>query len=225
MSMSEVTMPTIRILIVDDHTLFRQGIRKVLDAEGDIEVMGEASDGSQAIALAAELAPDVVLMDIAMPGMDGLEATRRILEGAPNTRVLVLTALDEEAYVMGALRAGARGYLLKDTDWRELAGAIRTVHRGGALLSPAVTEHVLNAFRRASPPAAPPAAAAGLTEGERDVLLLVARGFENEQIAERLSLSPKTVGNRLTEIYRKLGVANRTQAALYALRRGWTRLE
>jgi len=218
-------MPTIRILIVDDHTLFRQGIRKVLDAEGDIEVVGEASDGSQAVALVSEWAPDVVLMDIAMPGMNGLEATRRIIEGAPGTRVLVLTAFDEGEYVLGALRAGARGYLLKDTDWRDLAAAIRTIHRGGALLSPTVTEHVLDAFRRAGPPVAASPVAAGLTEGERDVLLLVARGLENEQVAERLSLSPKTVGNRLTEIYRKLGVTNRTQAALYALRRGWTRLE
>ncbi len=218
-------MATIRILIVDDHTLFRQGIRKVLDAEADIEVVGEASEGAQALALVAELAPNVVLMDVAMPGMDGLEATRRIIESAPNARIVVLTAFDEDEYVLGALRAGARGYLLKDTDWRELAAAIRTIHRGGAILSPTVTERVLSAFRRASPPAAPPAVAEGLTEGERNVLLLVARGHENEAIAERLSLSPKTVSNRLTEIYRKLGVTNRTQAALHALRRGWTRLD
>jgi NarL family two-component system response regulator LiaR len=222
--MVKAFMQTIRILIVDDHTLFRQGIRKLLDAQADMEVVGEASDGLSAITMAAEQAPDVVLMDIAMPGMDGLEATRRILGSAPNARVVVLTAFEEPEYVMGALHAGARGYLLKDTDWRELATAVRTIHRGGAVLSPAVTEHVLDAFRRLSPPAAPLATPDELTAGERDVLLLVAQGCENEEIAARLSLSPKTVGNRLTDIYRKLGVSNRTQAVLFALRRGWIRL-
>ena len=217
-------MSAIRILIVDDHTLFRQGIRKVLEVEHDIEVVGEASDAHQALALAAEMAPDVVLMDIALPGMDGIEATRCIVERVPDARVVVLTAFDEDTYVLNALRAGARGYLLKDTDWRELAAAIRTIHRGGALLSPTVAEHVLNAFRQAVP--APPALTAQyLTAGERDVLLLVAQGLENEAIAAQLSLSPKTVGNRLTVIYRKLGVANRTEAAVLALRRGWARLD
>lgn len=218
-------MPTIRTLIADDHTLFRQGIRRVLDAEADIGVVGEASDGAQALAMAVGLAPDVVLMDIAMPGMDGLEATRRIIENAPDVRVVVLTASEEKDYVLGALRAGAQGYLLKDTDWRDLAAAIRIAHRGGAILSPTVTEHLLHALRHAGPPTTPSAAPDSLTEGEHAVLLLVARGYENEAIAEQLSLSPKTVGNRLTEIYRKLGVANRTQAALHALRHGWARLE
>jgi DNA-binding NarL/FixJ family response regulator len=218
-------MVNIRILIVDDHALFRQGVRRVLEDEADIEVVGEAAEGQQAVALAAELAPNVVLMDIDLPGMNGIVATRRIIERIPKVRVVVLTALDEDVYVLDALRAGARGYLLKDTEWRELAAAIRTVHWGGAILSPTIAEHVLDAFRQMSPPPATLAASEGLTEGERDVLLLVARGLENMAIAEKLSLSPKTVGNRLTEIYRKLGVTNRTQAALYALRRGWAHLK
>jgi two-component system, NarL family, response regulator LiaR len=213
-------MNAIRILIVDDHPLFRQGIRKVLEADEEMEVVGEASEGQQALALAA----DVVLMDIALPGMDGIEATRRIVERVPTARIVVLTAFDEDTYVLGAMRAGARGYLLKDTDWRELAAAIRTIHHGGALLSPTVAEHVLGAFRQVSPTTTPPLAE-GLTEGERDVLLLLVQGLENEAIAAQLSLSPKTVSNRLTVIYRKLGVTNRTQAALLALRRGWARLE
>jgi len=215
-------MGTIRILIVDDHSLFRQGIRKVLEAEAGIEVVGEAADGQQALELVARLAPDVVLMDIAMPGMDGVEATRRMLECTPQARVVMLTALDEDAQVMGALRAGARGYLLKDTDWRELATAIRMIYRGGVLLSPTVADLVLGALRQSSP-SLPPVAAEGLTEGERDVLLLVAQGLDNEAIAQRLALAPKTVGNRLTAIFRKLGVTNRTQAALIAWRRGWAR--
>lgn len=217
-------MQTIRILIVDHHPLFRQGILKALEAEMDIEVVGEASEGQRALALAAELAPDVVLMDIALPDIDGVEATRRMIERAPKARVLVLTALDEDTHVLGALRAGARGYLLKNTDWRELATAIRTIHRGGALLSPAIAETVLAAFRQTSPMPRSPTAEE-LTEGEREVLLLAARGFENETIAKQLSLSPKTVSNRLTGIYRKLGVTNRTQATLLALRHGWVRLD
>ncbi|MGB9723969.1 MAG: response regulator [Chloroflexia bacterium] len=216
-------MSPIRVLIADDHRLFRQGLRYVCQAAGGIEVVGEAEDGREAVRLAEELKPDVILMDIRMPGLDGVEATRLIAARVPSARVIILTMYRQDQYVFEAIKAGARGYLLKDVDEQELVEAVRAVHRGEALINPALAARLLDEFRRLS--RGEGAETEELSAGEMEILRLVAQGADNKTVAERLALSERTVANRLSEIYRKLHVNSRVQATLVALRRGWVTLE
>lgn len=213
-------MSPIRVLIADDHRLFRQGLRYVCQA-GGIEVVGEAEDGWEAVRLARQLCPDVILMDIRMPGLDGVEATRLITANQPGIRIIILTMYRQDQYVFEAIKAGAYGYLLKDIDEKELVEAIQAVCRGDALINPSLATRLLEEFRRLSQSTAEEE----LTPGEIEVLRLVAQGLDNKSIARELNLSERTVTNRLSEIYQKLHVANRTQAALVALRRGWASLD
>jgi DNA-binding NarL/FixJ family response regulator len=218
-------MASIRILIADDHRLFRQGLRRLCEARSGFDVIGEARDGQEAVELARRLKPDVILMDIQMPKLNGVRATRLIMEHDPSARVIMLTALQKDTYVFEAIKAGARGYLFKDADVDELLEGIQAVHRGEALINAHLAARVLDEFRRLSQPPDTSEEIEKLTPGEMDVLLLVAQGEDNKLIAERLALAEKTVSNRLSDIYGKLHVNNRTQAALYALRRGWARLD
>jgi two-component system, NarL family, response regulator LiaR len=217
------TMPPIRILIADDHTLMRQGLCQLCEGVGGFTVIAEAEDGVQAVGLARTAQPDVILMDIVMPGIDGVEAIRRIVHDNPAARIIALTMYREEQYMLDAIRAGARGYLLKTVDAGELIAAIEAVYRGDYLIDPIIASRVLSEFHLAAPPQAP--LSEPLTEGEMAVLRLVAHGVENQDIATALSYSVYTVANRLRTIYEKLHVTNRTQAALYALRQGWATLD
>lgn len=208
----------IRILLVDDQRLMREGLRTLLELEPDLCVVGEAGDGQAALDVYAVHAPDVVLMDIRMPGMDGVEATRRLRQRWPDARVMILTTFDDDAYIFDGLRAGARGYLLKDVSGHDLAEAVRTVAAGGALIEPSVAAKVVAEFARLTPPARPPEAGLPepLSEREREILRLVARGLTNAEIAVRLSLAEGTVKNYVTAILGKIGARDRTQAALRA---------
>jgi NarL family two-component system response regulator LiaR len=215
-------MPPIRILIADDHTLVRQGLCQLCEGMGGCAVVAEAENGSQAVVLARTTRPDVILMDIVMPDVDGVAAIRQIVGETPAARIIALTMYRQEQYMLDAIRAGARGYLLKTVDAGELIAAIEAVHRGDYLIDPISAARVLSEFHLGLPelPRVEP-----LTEGEMAVLRLVAQGVENQDIAEALDYSVYTVANRLRTIYEKLHVANRTQAALYALRQGWVALD
>ena len=208
----------IRILLVDDQRLMREGLRTLLELEPDLQVAGEAGDGQAALDAYAALAPDVVLMDIRMPGMDGVEATRRLRERWPRARVIILTTFDDDASVFEGLRAGALGYLLKDVSGHDLAEAVRTVAGGGALIEPSVARRVLAEFARLAPPARPLDAglAEPFSERERDIVRLLAAGLSNKEIGDRLCLAEGTVKNYVTSILQKLGARDRTQAALRA---------
>jgi NarL family two-component system response regulator LiaR len=199
----------IRVLIADDHAVVRQGLRTFLDLQDDIEVVGEAADGEEALAAAERLAPDVVLVDLVMPKVDGIDVIRRLGDHAPGARAVVLTSFIDDDRLFPVLRAGAAGYLLKDVQPQELVEAIRTVHGGGALLHPKVAARLLEEL-----------AADPLTPREREVLVLIGRGMANKVIARELSLSEKTVKAHVSSILAKLGVHDRTQAALYAVREG-----
>jgi DNA-binding NarL/FixJ family response regulator len=213
------------VLIADDHRIVRQGLRHVCELAGDLSVVGEAEDGQEAVQQARQLQPDVILMDINMPLLDGVQATRRVAEAGLSTRVIILTMFRQDRYVFEAIKAGARGYLLKDVDEGDLVEAIRAVHRGEALINPGMAVKLLDEFRRLSQIDSDAEDREGLTPGEMDVLRLVAQGIDNKAVAEQLALSERTVANRLSSIYEKLQVNNRTQAALVALRRGWATLE
>lgn len=212
----------IAILIADDHVLVREGTRRLLEAEPDLRVIGEAGDGASAIAEAERLKPDVVIMDIAMPIMNGIEATRQIKARMPQLAVLALTAHDDMQYVMKLLDAGAAGFLLKDVRGRELVEAVRAVHRGETTLHP---EIAARAQRLASERRAVTEERAPLSDREMEVLQEAARGLPNKDIARRLSLSVRTVHTHLGNIFSKLGVGSRTEAVLLALRNGWIDLE
>ena len=216
---------SIRVLIADDHRIVRQGLRHVCELAGDLTVVGEAEDGQEAVKMARQLQPDVILMDINMPLLDGVQATQRILETDLPTRVIILTMFRQDRYVFEAIKAGARGYLLKNVDEDDLVDAIRAVHQGEALINPGMAVKLLDEFRRLSQIDASTENMAGLTPGEMDVLRLVAQGADNKAVADQLTLSERTVANRLSNIYEKLQVNNRTQATLVALRRGWATLE
>jgi len=213
---------SIRVLVADDQAMVRGGFLMILGAEDDVEVVGEADDGEQAVAEAARLRPDVVIMDIQMPNLDGVEATRRILaEVDPAPRVLVVTTFDIDEYVYEALRAGASGFLLKNAPPEDLVRAIHVVAAGDALLSPSITRRVVEQFGRRVPrPAARPPGLDELTEREAEVLLLVARGLSNAEIAERLFVSAGTVKTHVARIFMKLGLRDRVQAVVLAYESG-----
>jgi DNA-binding NarL/FixJ family response regulator len=210
------------VLIADDQALVRVGLRKILEAESETSVVGEAGDGDDAVAEARRLRPDVVLMDIRMPVLDGIEATRRIVRDRVQTRVLILTTFGLDTYVYDALRAGASGFMLKDSPPEEIAAAVRIVASGDALLAPTVTRAVIEEFSR-RPPAqtpAPPAAVAELTPREREVLDLLARGLSNPEICERLVISEATAKTHVARILQKLDLRDRVQAVIYAYETG-----
>jgi len=212
---------SIRLLIADDQELVRIGFRLLLEAQDDLEVVGEAADGEQAVALARELRPDVILMDIRMPRVDGIEAIGRLQALEPPPRVLVLTTFDLDEYVFGALRAGAAGFLLKDAPKDALVQAIRVIHAGDALLSPSVTRRLVEDYaRRGEPTRSPEAILRDLTPREREVLVLVARGMSNAEIAERLVVSEATVKSHVGSILLKLDLRDRVQAVVLAYESG-----
>jgi DNA-binding NarL/FixJ family response regulator len=208
----------IRVLLVDDQRLMRDGLRTLLELEEDLEVVGEGGDGQAAIEAYERLLPDVVLMDVRMPLMDGVEATRQIVTHWQTARIIILTTFDDDEYLFEGLRAGALGYLLKDTSGSELADAIRTVARGGALIQPSVARKVLAEFSRLTPSVHTDDANVSnlLSDREREVLSLLVQGLTNHQIAERIYLAEGTVKNYVTGIFQKLEVQDRTQAALRA---------
>ena len=211
-------MDKIRILIVDDHTLFRQGIRQMLRMEDDIEVVGEAATGREALDRARALMPDVILMDVKMPDMDGVEATRRVKSVSPRTQVVILTSFHQDEYVFPALQAGAISYLLKDVRATELLEAIRRAARGEATLHPRIAARVIKTFRSLAPDEETPFTA--LTERELEVLKLIAKGYANDKIAEQLVISVGTVKGHVSNILSKLHLVDRTQAAAYAWQEG-----
>ena len=206
----------IRVLIADDHAVVRQGLRTYLELQDDVEVVAEAADGEEAVAAAAQHAPDVVLLDLVMPGLDGIAALPRLLEVAPAARVLVLTSFGEDDRLFTALRGGAAGFLLKDTEPAELARAIRTAHAGHAPLSPAVASRVVEQLANGGRPRA----ADVLTPRELEVLQLIAQGRSNKRIALELGVAEKTVKTHVGHVLAKLDLSDRTQAALYAVREG-----
>jgi DNA-binding NarL/FixJ family response regulator len=209
----------LRVLIADDHTLFRYGMQGLLSTQPDIEVVGEAKAGEEAVALAAELQPDVVLMDIKMPYVSGIEATRRILEHHPHIRILMVTMFEDDASVFTAMRAGARGYVLKDAAKDDVLSAIRTVGRGGAVFSPGIAARLMDFFTTTRP-AVPREAFPTLTEREREMLHLLAQGASNAEISHLLSLSVKTVANYVSNVLHKLQVADRKGAVARAREAG-----
>jgi DNA-binding NarL/FixJ family response regulator len=209
----------LRVLIADDHPVFRSGLRALLGAVPGLTVAGEATTGQEAVDQASALRPDVVLMDLQMPGVSGIEATRRILEHAPDAGVLVVTMYEDDHSVFAAMRAGAKGYVLKDTDEEDVLDAIRAVGRGEAIFSPAVARRVL-AFFAGHAPEAPVRAFPELTAREREILDLIAQGLSNPEITTRLFVSPKTVRNHISSIFAKLQVADRSQAIVRAREAG-----
>jgi DNA-binding NarL/FixJ family response regulator len=203
----------IRVLICDDHAVVRQGLRTFLDLQDDIVVVGEAGDGEEALAAIARERPDVVLMDLVMPGVDGIEALRELRARAPATRAIVLSSFIDDDKLFPAVRAGAAGYLLKDVQPQELVAAIRTVHGGGSLLHPVVAARLMEALAGSAP-------LEQLTAREREVLVLIGRGLANKLIARELGIAEKTVKAHVSSVLAKLGLTDRTQAALFAVREG-----
>jgi NarL family two-component system response regulator LiaR len=212
---------SIRVFIADDHPIVRRGIRDLLNTEPDIEVVGEAQDGIQLLEQVGEVEPDIILMDLIMPGMDGIEATRRVRDAHPQVRVLVLTSFATDDKVFPAIKAGATGYLIKDTGPEELLRAIHQVYRGQPTLHPEIAQKLL---REIASPGDQPASPDHLTEREVEVLKLVAQGLSNQEIAEKLVVSVATVYTHVSNILAKLHLASRTQAALFALREGYATL-
>ena len=212
----------IRVLVVDDHAIVRKGIRALLAEIEDIEVVGEARDGQEAMAQAVALSPDVILMDLVMPGVDGIEATRQITKHEGGPRILVLTSFASDDKVFPAIKAGALGYLLKDSEPADLVDAIHQVHRGEPSLQPSIAQKVLKELRR---PSAHPPTPDPLTDREMEVMRLVAKGLSNPEIAQRLVITEATVRTHVSNILSKLHLANRVQATLYALQEGITSLD
>lgn len=213
-------MSMIKVLLADDHSLFREGIRSLLEDQDDIEIIGEAEDGLEAIRLVAKLKPSVVLMDINMPVVDGVEATRMILQENANIGIIILTMYPQDEYVFQALKAGAKAYLLKDTRSKKLLEVIRTVHKGQAVIDAEMTARLLDEFRRMANKEENEPKFQTLTEQEKKILTLVAAGASNKDIASDLNLSERTIKNYLSIIFQKLQVNNRTEAAIRAMRDG-----
>jgi DNA-binding NarL/FixJ family response regulator len=198
-----------RVLIVDDHAVVRRGLEQLIDSAADLEIVGAASDGEEAVRMAADLTPDVILMDLSMPMLDGVEATRRIVGARPEVHVVVLTSFDDQRRILDALSAGATGYLLKDAEPDEVLAAIRTAVEGGSPLDPRAARVLVDARRNQAP-------ARTLSPREEEVLRLLASGLANKQIARRLGITERTVKAHLTSVFQQLGVTDRTQAALWA---------
>ncbi|MBI2847080.1 MAG: response regulator transcription factor [Chloroflexi bacterium] len=217
-------MDRIRVIIADDHTILREGVRKLLELHDDIEVVGEAADGKEAVEKSTQLTPDIVLMDIAMPGLGGLEATLEIRKLSPKTRILVLTQYDDPEYIYRFLKSGAAGYVLKKAAGTELVSAIRAVHRGEAFLYPSIAGKVIEGYLRTENPREEEVVYEKLTDREKQVLKLVAEGHSNKEIAELLTLSIKTVMGHRANIMEKLSVHNRTELVKFAIRKGLIQL-
>lgn len=215
----------IRILIADDHTMVRQGLIQICDAEPDMQVVAEASDGEEACQLALATQPDVVVIDIKMPVLDGVQASRRMTQANPDLGIIILTMYRQDEYIFEAIKAGARAYLLKDADSEELLQAIRAVAYGEAMLSPAIARKMIEEFRRLEHNPGQANGINPLTTLELGILRLVAQGMTNQEVGDRLGLAEKTVRNRLSVVFHKLHVNNRVQATLYALRQGLTNLD
>jgi NarL family two-component system response regulator LiaR len=214
--------PTIRILIADDHAVVREGLRTLITTKPGMEVVGEAADGIEAVSQARSLQPDVILLDMVMPHKDGLQAIKEIKQQNPKTRILVLTSFDDDERVFSAIKAGALGYLLKDSSPQQLLEAIHDVYHGRSSLHPAIA---LKVIRELSQPSDLPPTEEPLTEREMETLRLIAQGLTNQEIGDKLAISERTVGKHVSNILDKLHLANRTQAALYALRRGLAKLD
>ncbi len=214
-------MDKIRVLLAEDHTIVRKGICEFVQREPDMEVVGEVGDGEEAVRMTAELQPDIVVMDIVMPNLNGIEATKQIKELYPSVAVLILTAYDYDQYIFALLEAGAAGYLMKGARVSELIDAIRAVYAGESVLHPVIARRVIDRMISLAPKFSEPQEAEALSERETEVLKLTAKGISNKEIAEQLFLSPRTVQVHLGNIFNKLGVASRTEAVLYGLRRGW----
>lgn len=217
-------MDRIRILLADDHVLVRQGTRELLEQEEDLTVVAEAGDGEEAVRLAASYCPDVAIMDISMPKLDGIEATQQIKTQHPAIAVLVLTAYDDDQYVFALLEAGAAGYLLKDVQASELVKAVRAVYAGESILHPAIARKVINRFAQPTDRREEDVLDQ-LTGREMEVLRLAAKGMTNQEIAQELIISVRTVQVHLSNVFSKMGVGSRTEAVLHALRKGWITLE
>jgi DNA-binding NarL/FixJ family response regulator len=215
----------IRILIADDHAVVREGTRHILEQEQDLDVVAEAADGGEAVELATELKPDVAIIDIAMPHVDGIEATRRIKELCPGIGVLILSAYDDDQFVFSLLEAGAAGYLLKDVHGRELVDAVRAVHAGESVLHPSIARKVLNRFVSRAEKIKRREPLETLSQREKEILRLATRGLSNKDIAEQLFLSVRTVQGHLTHIFNKLQVGSRTEAVVRGLKEGWITLD
>jgi len=218
-------MSAIRVLIADDHALVREGTRRMLEQEADMQVVGEAGDGEETVKLACELKPDVAIVDISMPKLDGIEATKQIKEQCPSVTILILSAHDDDQFIFSLLEAGAAGYLLKSIRSRELVDAVRAVHAGESVLHPSIAKKVLNRFvsTGGKPQAAKPADV--LSDREKEILRLATKGLSNADIAKELYLSVRTVQGHLGHIFNKLQVGSRTEAVVRALKEGWVTLD
>jgi NarL family two-component system response regulator LiaR len=218
-------MPKITILLAEDHVVVRESIRQLLEREAGFEVIGEASDGEEAVDTARRLKPDVIIMDISMPNLNGIEATRQIKALHPPAAILILTAYDYEQYIFPLLEAGAAGYLLKDVGSRELIEAIQTVHRGEAVLHPTVARKVMERLRQPKTEPAGERVSDLLTKRETIILKMAAKGLSNTEIGQGLHLSVRTIESHLGSIFNKLGVGSRTEAVIKAMKKGWFTLE
>jgi len=219
------TVERIRVVVADDHLVLREGIRNLLEEQPDIDLVGEAANGLEAVAVVRATEPDVVLMDVVMPRVGGIEATKQIKKFNPGTAVLILSGYEDDRYVLGLLDAGAAGYLLKSASGNEVINAIRAVHAGESVLHPSVTRRLLARASRSAGHVGPTDESEPLTQRELEVLQLAAKGHGNKQIASKLGLSIPTVKSHLVNIFNKLGVASRTEAVLYGLKRGWFDLQ
>ena len=220
-----MTEKDINIILCEDHLITRQGIRRLLEDEKGLNIIGEAGNGEEAVRMAGELKPDVVIMDIAMPRLNGIEATRQIKLLNPRTGVLILTAYDDDEYVFALLKAGAAGYLLKNVSGDELVRAIKAIHKGEPVLDPLIARKVMNYFRLQENVPRTEQESEPLSEREIDIIKLAARGLTNKDIAESLHLSYRTIEGHMRDVFNKLGVGSRTEAVLHGLKMGWFTLE